>query len=190
MGQLLFKGTLHSSWVRKMNKIFLFKQQNSKKRDNTGPPCFVQESTQEGLICWKEAVAFLWGLFLFTIMSLESTVRTGLKILLAGLPWPFFFVVWGQLEALLQLIFLVFVWSAYWSSSHLNSINRNPALIYLPSWVSAGASGGGLQPVTQCPRSSLRSEFTTLGVSTQRKRRNYQGSLSLTLCDCGCLITQ
>ena len=46
MGQLLFKDTLHSSRVRKMNKIFLFKQQNSKQTDNTGPPCFVQESSE------------------------------------------------------------------------------------------------------------------------------------------------
>lgn len=45
MGQLLFKDTLHSSWARKMNKIVLFKQQNSKKTDNTGPP-FVQESPE------------------------------------------------------------------------------------------------------------------------------------------------
>ena len=146
--------------------------------------------TQEGLICQKEAVAFLWGLFLFIIMSLESKVGPGLKILLAGLPWPFFFVVWGQLEALLQLIFLVFVWSAYWSSSHLNSMNRSPALIYLPSWVSAGASEGGLQAVTQCHRSSLRSEFTTIRVSTQRKPHNHPGFLSLTLCDPRCLNTQ
>lgn len=33
---------------------------------------FFAGSTQEGLICQKEAVAFLWGLFLFAIMSLES----------------------------------------------------------------------------------------------------------------------